>query len=110
MKAHKEPSELRIIDQVRTMDSRGYYFAREGARLRLDVSSETTDGVETWRIGAALRHSVHAEALELSGTGPTRLEALHDVARNSAAVSRELGLLDFDWARIEVLLGEVRAL
>ncbi len=92
------------------MDARGYYLAREGARLRLQIAPFDQDGVEVWKVDAGIRDHERADIVTASGTGGSRTEALRDLARVCCASDRERGVSGFDWDRVEALLVEVRAL
>jgi hypothetical protein len=113
MKAAPKNTGLRIVDQIRTMHLRGYELADERARLRLDITSIETAGVQSWRVeaGIKLKEPPGMEPLRAAATGDTRADALHRLARtceDQCLADRDIAR--FDWERVEALLVEVRAL
>jgi hypothetical protein len=104
-------TELRIVDQVRTMHLRGYDFACEGVKLRLEISPVSNDEPNLWRVQARTRTTPSA-GLETSAneTAPTPTEALRAVAKSWRENEAQHGITVFDWEAIEALLVSVHAL
>ena len=111
MKKASTRTELRIVDQVRTMHLRGYDFACEGIKLRLEISPVSNDPPNLWRVQARTR-TTPSTGLETSAneTGTTPIEALHAVAKSWRETEPQHGITVFDWEAVEALLVSVQAL
>jgi len=110
MKKPSTRTELRIVDQMRTMHLRGYSLACEGARMRLEIAQVHNDGPEVWRVQAKVRSTVQGEDTLANELGPTRTEALRAVAHKWRETEPQHGMNMFDWDAVEALLVSVQAL
>lgn len=110
MKKVSTRTELRIVDQVRTMHMRGYDLACESARLRLQIAPAESDGTEPYRVEARMRAHPAGEEVTASASGATRTEALRALAERWRETERGFGMQAFDWEAVEALLVGVRAL
>jgi hypothetical protein len=110
MKKGSSTGELRIVDQIRTMDHREYDLACQDARLTVNVSETKVDGVSGWRVEARARRFATSALVTVIGTGETRTQALRAVGRSMRESGSSSGLSIFDWESIEKLLVGVRAL
>ena len=110
MRTASEPTELRIVDQARSIAGRDYYFRYRNARMRVHVAPVAVDGVDAWRVDASVRAFPEGEATTVHDTGLTRTDALRSLARSSLSgeSSHMMGL--FDWEAVEKLLVQVKAL
>jgi hypothetical protein len=104
----KKPAstELRIVDQARTMNAFEYDFACGEARLTLHVERAET-APELWRVDASARQRIGEEVCKTTASASTRIEALRAAAAEWRSAQREPSL---DWERIETLLQQVHAL
>jgi hypothetical protein len=105
----KEVATVRITNQFRSRSGFVYDFSCDGARLTLSISSRESPSDEgDWRVEARTSHA--PESLVVKRSGPTRLDALREVASawDSDAAARGLPL--FDWRAVEKALTDVRAM
>lgn len=110
MKKPSTRTELRIVNQVRTMHLRGYDFACEGAKMRLDIAPVQNDGPGMWRVEARVRSGDRSEETTANETGASRTQALRAVAQTWRDREAEHGIRVFDWDAVEALLVGVQAL
>lgn len=110
MKKPSTRTELRIVNQVRTMHLRGYEFACESAKLRLDIAPVQNDGPGMWRVEARVRTGDRSDETTANEVGTSRTEALRAVAKTWRDKEEEHGIRVFDWDAVEALLVDVHAL
>ena len=109
MKKAAPKTNLRIVDQSRTMRMRSYDFACEGIRMRIEITSPDEDA-QSWRVQAAIRSEDKVEVASAGETGATRTEALRMVADNLRGKEPLSATGVFDWTAVEALLTDVHAL
>lgn len=103
-------TELRITDQRRLRDARGYDLACEGGKLKLQVAQIEDGSDASWRVEAKGRAYADGEEACALETGSTPTEALRAVAKSWREKEPLHGIRMFDWEAVEALLVGVRAL
>jgi hypothetical protein len=99
---------LRIVHQLRTPRAREYDLACGDGRLTVNVQALDA-GEVGWRVEIRGKR-VGGETLTMVESGATRVDALRAASREWQVAARPRGLDMFDWAIVEKLLGDVRAL
>lgn len=99
---------LRIVDQLRTPRAREYDLACRDGRLTVNVQP-LDSGEPGWRIELRGKR-VGGETLTMVESGATRVDALRAAGQKWQIDARPHGLDLFDWAIVEKLLDDVRAL
>jgi hypothetical protein len=107
----KEPKVevIKITDQFRSRNGFVYDFRFEGSRLTLSIAPrEGPTDPGDWKVEARTPHS--PEPFIITKWGPTRVDALHELAAAWPSEATTHGLPSFDWAAVEKALKDVRAL
>ncbi len=100
---------LKITNQYRSKTGFVYDLKCNGVRLTVGIAprqgpSDPGEWCVEGHAGSA------SDAPLVSAWGPTKSEALSEVGRLWAGKTAELGLPEFDWAAVAVVLSGVRAI
>lgn len=109
MKKAEPKTNLRIVDQARTMRMRSYDFACEGNRLRIVITSPEDDATR-WRVEATIKSEDKVEVASANQIGTTRTEALRMVGTSLQESDQHAAIGVFNWTTVEQLLIDVHAL
>lgn len=99
-------TDLRIVDQSRTMSAFEVDFACQEARITIHFE-QTSESPSAWRVKAKSRSRVGADPTTATSTAPTKLDALRATAAEWRSGPDDPS---FDWEAMESLLNTVRAL
>lgn len=105
-KHNGQAEAARIVMQYRAKRSMVYELECNGAQLELQITPREEAG--EWSVQARPGREPDTECI--AETGPTRGDALREVARRWAAESESRTLPSVDWDAISRLLAEVHAL
>jgi hypothetical protein len=99
---------LKITNQLRSRNGFVYGLKCEGVALILSIMpSENPEDQGAWSVEARVGTK---DSTPITAWGPTKRDALREVAAAWAARAAMLGLPTFDWQAVATVLSEVRAL